>query len=516
MVGKNNKYKIFLTVSLFVIIIGVVLRTYHLFIVGFSKPWGAGGLYLEFARQIFQNNYSMPVTIPHYTFGGLPFAYPPLPFYIESFLVFSLGLPEYLVVNLLPPFVSIVSLISFFILIKNILKNKYAQLFSLVLYSIMPICFMEQVEGAGLAESFGTLFIIFLLLVFWIYYQKPYRIPSLILSSLVWGLTVMASPASAYLSVFIFFTLVFMLIRREKDNIYKIILYILVMGLLAVLLSSLYWGTVIKNHGLDLLVNSFVSQHEGSSFILSFFVRLAKMDLIINEPLLSILYIAALFVLLYKKKYELLFLSVFSVLIPRENWIMGIIGILIIGFAADLILKNLRDNFLKKENQRFSVLVTIIVVAGILLLRPLYFVLTRELLREYSLDTTQIGLLENIKDDPTSEQNLIILGNNEFLEWAPYITEKSVLNVWFGTELAPSKFWVQDAHVSLIACKDIRCINQRINSSFDIEDVSVIIDLDFIDDFRIENLSEEKTVMPIKIIDDRFIYYSVDNSKGSN
>jgi len=207
---------------------------------------------------------------------------------------------------------------------------------------------MEQVEGAGLAESFGTFFIILLLLVFWIYYQNPYRIPSLILSSLVWGLTVMASPASAYLSVFIFFTLVFMLIRREKDNIYKIILYILVMGLLAVLLSSLYWGTVIKNHGLDLLVNSFVSQHEGSSFILSFFVRLAKMDLIINEPLLSILYIAALFVLLYKKKYELLFLSVFSVLIPRENWIMGIIGILIIGFAADLILKNLRDNFLKK------------------------------------------------------------------------------------------------------------------------------------------------------------------------
>ncbi|MGC9384639.1 MAG: hypothetical protein ACP5D6_08590 [Kosmotogaceae bacterium] len=510
MVEKSIEYKIFLTVSLLVIIIGVVLRTYHIFIVGFNAPWGAGGLYLEFARQIFQNNYSIPVTIPHYTYGGLPFAYPPLPFFVESFLVFSLGLPEYLVVNLLPPFVSIISLILFFILSKKVLKNKYAQLLSRVLYAIMPISYMEQVEGAGLAESFGTLFIILLLLVFWLYYQNPYRISSLFLSSLVWGLTVTASPASAYVSVFIFFTLFFMLIGKEKGNLNKMILYILIMGLLAVLISSFYWGTVIKNHGLGLLVNSFMTQHEGSFFILSFIVRLAKMDLIINEPLLSILYIAALFVLLFKKRYELLFLSVFSVLIPRENWIMGIIGILIIGIASDLILKNLPDDFLKRGNQSFSVHITIIAVAGILFLRPLYFVLTRELIREHSLNKTQIRLLENIKVDPSFGENLIILGNNEFLEWAPYITEKSVLNVWFGTELAPSKFWVQDAHKSLIDCENIECINQIISSNFEYDAVSVVIDLNFLDDFKTENFSDVETDTPVKIINDRFIYYSVD------
>mgnify|MGYP001046310245 CR=1 FL=1 len=513
---QSKKSKIYLLISIFVIIIGVVLRTYHLFLVGFSKPWGAGGLYLEFARQIFQNNYSLPIIIPHYTYGGLPFAYPPLPFYIESLLVFSLSLPEYLIVNLLPPFVSILSLILFFILIKNVLKNKYAQLFSLVLYSITPICFMEQVEGAGLAESFGTLFIILLLLVFWLYYQSPYRMTRLILSSLVWGLTVMASPASAYLSVFIFFTLFFMLIRKEKGNLIKMILYILIMGLLAVLLSSLYLGTVIRNHGLGLLINSFVSQHEGSFFIFSFFVRLAKMDLIINEPILSILFITALFVLLYNKKFELLFMSLFSVLIPRENWIMGIVGILMIGVATDLILSYLPDKFLQKEIQKFSVLVTIIAVAGILLLRPLYFVLTRDLIWKHSLDTSQIRLLENIKVDSTSRENLIILGNNEFLEWAPYITEKSVLNVWFGTELAPSKFWVQDAHASLIDCKNIECVNHNIGRNFGADAVSVVIDLNFIDDFQTENFSDVETETPIKIINDRYIFYSMDEFSDYN
>jgi len=88
--------------STIITLIGIALRTYHLIGVGSLKPWKFGGLYLEFARQIFQNYYLLPETIPHYTQGGLPFAYPPLPFYIESFFVFNLGLPEFLVVNFLP------------------------------------------------------------------------------------------------------------------------------------------------------------------------------------------------------------------------------------------------------------------------------------------------------------------------------------------------------------------------------------------------------------------------------
>jgi len=197
-----------------IILIGLFLRTYHLFLVGFSKPWKFGGLYLEFARQIFLNNYTLPERIPYYTLGGLPFAYPPLPFYIESFLVFTLGLPEFLVVNLLPAIASVISLILFYVLIKNILKNKWAQLFSLIFFSLFPIGYAEQLEGAGLSESFGTIIIILLILAFWNYYKNPFHIPRLLLTSFVWALTVMASPASAYLSVFLFFAFFFKLIKK--------------------------------------------------------------------------------------------------------------------------------------------------------------------------------------------------------------------------------------------------------------------------------------------------------------
>lgn len=43
------------------------------------------GLYLEMARAIEQAGYALPTTVPHYTAGGIPFAYPPLAFYLMAF-----------------------------------------------------------------------------------------------------------------------------------------------------------------------------------------------------------------------------------------------------------------------------------------------------------------------------------------------------------------------------------------------------------------------------------------------
>lgn len=506
---KLKKKKQNLT-SFLIILIGIFLRTYHLLFVGFSKPWKFGGLYLEFARQIFLNNYRLPEMIPHYTLGGIPFAYPPLPFYIESFLVFTLGLPEFLVVNLLPAIASIISLILFYVLIKKVLKNKWAQLFSLIFFSLFPIGYAEQLEGAGLSESFGTIFIILLILAFWSYYKNPFHIPRLCLTSFVWALTIMASPASAYLSVFIFLTFLIMLIKKEKENISKLILHIVILGFLAVLLSSVYWGTVIKNHGLDLLIDSFTSQHAGGIYTIGFLIRYGEMSIIDGEPLLSVLFIAAICILAYNKKYELLILSLLTALIPRENWVMGIIGVLIIGYAIDLVLEGKSIKLEYEKKMKPSIVIIGVTIFSLLLWRPIYFIIMRELVTEHSLDKEQIVFLENIDQINAIEENLIIVGNNEFLEWSPYLTEKTILNVWYGTEFAPEKSWIYDVHESLVNCSDTTCINELIRDNFEVGNISVIVDLLFIDQFGLEN-EENLGVQPsTELYDNRFFYYSLD------
>jgi len=498
--GKNQKH-LFID-SLIIIFIGIILRTYHLFIVGFSKPWKFGGLYLGFARQIYLNNYMLPERIPYYTFGGLPFAYPPLPFYIESFLAFTLGLPEFLVVNLLPVVISVLSLVMFYVLIKKLFKNHYAQFISLTFFSLFPIAYVEQIEGAGLAESFGTLFIVLLILAFCYTYKMPFSIPRLLLTAFTWALTVMASPASAYLSVFIFLTFFLLIRKKEKTNLNKLLLHLLILGVVAILISGLYWIPVIRNHGLKLIIDSFSKQHNSGLFIISFFIRLVEMNIIDTEPILSLLFLIAISVLAYHKKYEILFLALISALIPRENWIMGIIGILTIGYAIELLLQNSIIEFKNIKNQSFFNLIIGILIFSLLFLRPFYFMITRGFETEDMLDDEQIQFLENISENKSLEDNLIIVGSDEFLEWSPYLTGKTVLNVWYGTEFAPEKGWLLDFHESLVACRNTKCINQLIKENFELINISVIVDSAYMDDFLVENSN-------YSYVDERFIYYSL-------
>jgi len=497
----DKKKKIQPLSYILIILIGIILRTYHLFIVGFSKPWRFGGLYLEFARQIYLNNYAFSERIPYYTLGGLPFAYPPLPFYIESFLVFTLGFPEFLIVNLLPVVLSVLSLIMFYVLIIKFFKNQYAQLISLAFYSLFPICYAEQLEGAGLAESFGTLFIILLILAFWYTYKKPYQIPRLLLTAFTWALTVMASPASAYLSVFIFLTYFLLILKKGKTNLKKLVLHTLLLGVLAILISGIYWIPVVRNHGLELMIDSFTTQHNGGLFIISFFIRLVEMNIIDTEPILSLLFLIAICVLAYYKKYEMLLVALISALIPRENWIMGIIGILTIGYAIELISQNNLVEFKIKKNQGFFNLFIGILIFSLLFLRPFYFMITRGFETEDTLDEAQIQFLGNLRENKALDDTLVIVGSDEFLEWSPYLTEKTVLNVWYGTEFDPDKEWIFNFHYSLIDCGSSTCINKLVKENFGHTDFSVIVDLEYMEGFQLGYLDEIS-------INNRFVIFS--------
>ena len=63
------------------------------------------------------------------------------------------------------------------------IANPYAQLFTLALYAFLPLSFMDQVETAGLAESFGALLIILFLSAFWDFYNAPNSKKHLVLTA---------------------------------------------------------------------------------------------------------------------------------------------------------------------------------------------------------------------------------------------------------------------------------------------------------------------------------------------
>ncbi|MCB2214374.1 hypothetical protein KQH50_03145 [bacterium] len=468
-----------------VILAGVLLRTYHLFTVGFARPWALGGLFLAFSRQIVQGGYTLPATIPYYTSGGLPFAYPPLPFYVEGFLAFTLGLPRFLVVNGLPPLVSVISLLVFNRLALETRRNRFARLVAVALFALLPICFTEQVEGGGLAESFGTLFIILTLLALWRLSKDPYDKRKLALAAAIWALSIMAAPASAYVSVLIFLVVIIRLLIRGRYKTGKLLLHLGGMALATGLLSSLYWGVVIGRHGIGIFLNSFTAQHHSlrNFFILSLYDTTTA-PLVALPFLLLLLVLIAVCILIYHRRYDLVVLTVLAGLIPRETWVMGIIGVFATGAACDLLLTKLKDKGDSKATAKVLRYLIPLLFLVLVITRSVYFVSTRELLTpDTEITPDQIAFLAGFNETHPTDDGLVVIGGEAFLEWAPYLAEHTVLNVWQGTEFAVEKSSLFALDETLLTCENYTCLNRTLTAAFT-EDMVVVIDLNVMDALR--------------------------------
>ncbi len=129
---------------------GVGLRIWHLFSVGFSVPFNLGGLFYQMSVEIINHHFSLPVWIPYYFKGGLPFAYPPLPLYIQALLIKGFHPKGFLTENLLPPLFSILSLFFFYFLARKVFSEKWRVLAAVLIFSSLPAAFTEQIRYPGI------------------------------------------------------------------------------------------------------------------------------------------------------------------------------------------------------------------------------------------------------------------------------------------------------------------------------------------------------------------------------
>lgn len=474
--GPERAAKSITIISILILAVGSGLRLYHLGVVGVAKPWALGGLYLAFARQIHQSHYALPVTIPFYSLDGLPFAYPPLPFYVEAFLVFTLGLPRFLITNALPPLISVVSLFAFHRLTKKIIRHPAIQLFALAIFALLPLNFADQVEGAGLAESFGTLFIILLIGSYWALSQALTDKKRLALTALLWALNIMASPASAYLSVFIFLGFAVQLLIKKRYRIQKLLSSLALLAIAAAILSTPYWGGVLKNHGLALFINSFLGQHGGyRNFLVDALLKLAELTKAPTAIFFPALFFFTLCGLIYFREYGFVLLLVLASLIPREFWVVGILGVIFLGYAVDLLISKRETKLIPEGKKWLAYAIALPLMVILIGLDLAHFLANRDLLSpENVLSDAQVALLENIESINPDGADLVVIGEDPFLEWAPYLAQTTVLNEWYGTEFAPQKSGLEVLNRALKACADLPCVNRLIRENFDGEALVLI------------------------------------------
>lgn len=471
--------------AMLIMLTGVVIRCAHFFLFDIvHEPYRLGGLFIAFADEIARHNFQFPVTIPYYSVGGIPFAYPPLGFYVQA--VFLKIFPEriFLIANLLPPLISVLTLgVAAWCFYQWAGAWTLKSLSAMTAYALLPNAFYNQVEAAGLAESFGSLALIVYFNTL-IRYQERKNAASAILAGCALALCVISSPGSALGSALI--SLVFVLdtlIAVGLSDKLKPYLHLLLLGVIGIVLSAPYWLSVILNHGAGIFLNSTGMQFELSDPSVStskfgylwFTFSALQLDGVFFWTITTFM---GLVWMLSKRNFfiPLAFLAMFC--IPRENtWLTAFPAAWLVacGIADVLypVIKSL-SIFTPVGKSRFLG-VSLVLIALSMTLQAFELMKVQAINEYWKLEPDRIEALQKAREIIPASAQVIVLGNGGLREWSPYLLRREVLNTEFGLEWEPEEYHkIMSANQQLDGARNWQDIENSIKLLTDIHQIYIV------------------------------------------
>lgn len=214
------------------------------FVVPSDFPLHDGGLFYAMTQDLLRSNYTLPV-YTSYNSAGIPFAYPPFPFFIAAFLSDLMRWPLIEVFRLLPPIISILAIPVFYVLSRAMLRSRAQAALAVCAFALLPRSFLWHIIGGGLARSLGFLFSLLTLLQAYLLYthrQRRFALSTILFASL----TVLSHPEKAWCTAFSA-GLLFLFYGRNREGFYNSLL--VAGGVLA--LTAPWWATIVGRHGLS-------------------------------------------------------------------------------------------------------------------------------------------------------------------------------------------------------------------------------------------------------------------------
>jgi hypothetical protein len=497
-------------IAIAIMLAGAILRLFHLFVVPMDEPFRLGGLFYEFSRQIALNNFAFPETIPYYSAGGIPFAYPPLSFYVQAAIIKFIAPPLFYSINLIPPIITLLSLPAFYWMIRQFTDDVHLMVASLLAFALMPTAFINQIEGAGLAESFGIVALILYLGILF-RWRKASNTKDSVLGGIALAICVLSSPGSAYAAaLFSMVLFVWVVLEARKTRNMKPTGLLLLVGLIGLVISAPYWITVMRNHGFDFFITPFLGQHQSDvsplqiEQILSFQPGGALLGFIWNWLIFAGLIWAVL-----KRRYLIVVMFLTFWLIPREGvWLVAIPAAILAGMGFVYILLPLfQEVFQTSADSRppsapgiLAVVLVILIFANALFSLGAYIAEP-----EWKISRNQIASLKEFQQGIPENERVIVFGSIGLAEWAPAILQREVLNIEYGLEWQPDELEKVKAINIAIKEKDFAAMLQAIDNYIGEQQFFIIAAPD---DWReIQNLIPENvTLIPASLTPELELY----------
>ncbi len=251
-------------------------------------PLNDGGLFYTMTRDLQHADFLLPATTS-YNGLGIPFAYPPLAFYLAGLLSSIPGLGLLDLFRFLPLIISTLTIPIVYLLARELLSSRFQALLATWAFALLPRAFDWSIAGGGVTRSLGMLLATLAILEGARFYRTS-QVRHGIQMAVCAALAVLSHPGSA-LFTGISLALLYLALGRTRRSLRDSVL----LGALAVALTSPWWLTVISAHGLD----PFLSGGQSSTDLQASFQHLATFTFT-DEPYSTFLAVVGLVGLLHQ------------------------------------------------------------------------------------------------------------------------------------------------------------------------------------------------------------------------
>ena len=222
---------------------GTGVLVYLTYLMTHPYPAYGAGLYMKIAREISAHGYGLPAQIPLYTQEGVPFAYPPLMYYVSAILMDTTGVDPITLSRFLPGLVTILYLVPFYYLSREILDSTPRAGFATLLLAVSPPVLQWHLSAGGIVRAPAFLFVVTGAYTGIKLFKTEER-KWLLASAVLFGLIILTHPVYT-----VFFGTTYLVMYACFNRTLRGLVYggIVVMG--GVIISSPWWLQIIAIHG---------------------------------------------------------------------------------------------------------------------------------------------------------------------------------------------------------------------------------------------------------------------------
>ncbi|HVN15022.1 MAG TPA: glycosyltransferase family 39 protein [Anaerolineales bacterium] len=424
-----------LLLASFAILVGLLLRLALPLTVSF--PLNDGGLFYAMIRDLQTNHYFLPA-FTSYNLAHIPFAYPPLGFYIAAILSHVWSLLD--ILRLLPAIFSALAIPVFYLIAKELIPNKQIAALAALIFALTPRVYEWHIMGGGITRSVGFLFSL-LTIYFTIRLYATHQIRFIFWTSICGALTILSHPEAIPQTV-----LASALLYIFRDRSRKGLLFSLGVASGVIVLSMPWWLTVLQQHGIApfIAVLQAAGQDSPSLFERSFFALQFNFT---GEPFLPLIGMLALFGTFYSFSKREFFLPVWmlvSYLVEPRGGALDMMlpltmlaaqsmgAIIFLGVTNSKSGEGLEQALKTKTSKAISLfLIIYLLVAG--------YAVEFRIYTQASLNAQDVGAMKWAQANTLPNSRFILVTGQQPLldptsDWFPALSERQNVAATFGYE----------------------------------------------------------------------------------